>query len=86
MRVALFIPKPPGSDTIYDVVGVIDDVAEETRIMLHEDRWFVRESTYGNCVAFIACPAPVAATGIRKPRTVTGKRLNSERADWLENP
>ena len=84
MRVALFIPKPPGSETIYDVVGVIDDVPDETKIMLHEDRWFVRESTYGNCVTFVAGASPVAAAGLRQPRTVKGKRLNSERADWLK--
>ena len=85
MRAALFIPNPPGAETIYEVVGVIDDVADDTMIMLHENRWFARESTYGNCVMFIACPAPVAAARIRKPRTVRGKSLNSLRADWLEN-
>ena len=85
IRAALFSPTPPGSPTIYDVVGVIDDVADDTKAFLHENRWFYREGSYGNCVTFIEGPSPMAAAKIRKPRTVTGKRLNSVRADWLDN-
>lgn len=79
IRVALL----GGSEPNREVLGVIDDVDDATNIMLFENRWFVRESNYGNCVIFAEGPPPVAAGKIRKPRTAKGKRLNSLTPDWL---